>query len=240
MKNIFLIKYGFYLTCSIALVGCLLAFAGCKKGDTTPPNITIIGADTIRFILNNTGTYTELGATATDDKDGNITSSIKITGSPNMNLAGLYTITYTVSDAAGNTNTANRFVIVYNQASWQMTGTYLSSGILYRDSAVAVVSGAIKNYTQTVSFSSTINNTILFSMFADDTNNTMITAKIISGNSIIIPSQLVTNIGSFPTDFHTFHGTGLIPGANGSKLSLDFFDLNTTKGTNIEIKEWFN
>lgn len=239
MKNISLIKYGFRLTFCIAFVGCYISFHGCKKEDTVPPVITLNDSTTIYRILNH-GTYIEHGATATDNVDGNITTNIKITGSPNMNLAGTYTITYTVSDAAGNTNTANRFVIVYNQASYQLAGTWLSNGILYRDSSIAIISGATKNYTQTISFSSTINNTILFSMFAGDTNNTMITAQIRSGDSIIIPSQLVTGIGSSPNDFHTFQGSGLVPGVNGSKLSLDFFDLNTTKGTNTEIKEWLN
>ena len=235
-----MIKHGFYLT---FLIVFFMAFPGCKKEDTTPPTIALNEKDstTIYRILNH-GTYTEPGATASDNLDGNITSSIKITGTPNMNLAGTYTITYTVSDAAGNTNTANRFVIVYNQASllFAGVGNYLSSGILYRDSSVTVVGGAFKNFTQTISFSSTINNTILFSMFAGDTNNTMITAQIRSGDSIIIPSQLVQGIGPSLNDFHTFHGIGLFPGANGSKLSLDFFDLNTTKGTNTEIKEWLN
>ena len=52
------------------------------------------------------------GATATDDKDGDLTSKIETTGKVDTKKAGTYKITYTVKDAAGNTSTATRTVIV--------------------------------------------------------------------------------------------------------------------------------
>jgi len=69
--------------------------------DTTAPVITLNGASTIN--LNLGSTYTELGATATDNIDGNITANINIAGETvDTNSAGAYLITYNVSDAAGN------------------------------------------------------------------------------------------------------------------------------------------
>jgi hypothetical protein len=69
--------------------------------DTTAPVITLIGASVID--VNVGDTYTEAGATATDDFDGDITTSIVIGGdSVDTNTAGTYTVTYDVSDAAGN------------------------------------------------------------------------------------------------------------------------------------------
>ncbi|MBO6631702.1 MAG: DUF5011 domain-containing protein, partial [Psychroserpens sp.] len=50
-------------------------------------------------------TYVEQGATATDNIDGDISSSIVIGGSVNTNAAGSYQVTYDVSDAAGNAAT---------------------------------------------------------------------------------------------------------------------------------------
>src|SRR5699024_11650177 len=47
-------------------------------------------------------TYEEPGATAEDNVDGDITDDIEITGEVNTNKVGDYTITYTVSDTAGN------------------------------------------------------------------------------------------------------------------------------------------
>ncbi|PKK97759.1 MAG: hypothetical protein CVV57_10685, partial [Tenericutes bacterium HGW-Tenericutes-2] len=42
------------------------------------------------------------GVTAIDNKDGNLTSAIEVTGTYDVNVVGYYTITYTVEDAAGN------------------------------------------------------------------------------------------------------------------------------------------
>src|SRR5699024_12780704 len=53
-------------------------------------------------------TYEEPGATAEDNVDGDITDDIEITGEVNTNKVGDYTITYTVSDAAGNETVKER------------------------------------------------------------------------------------------------------------------------------------
>ncbi len=68
--------------------------------DTTKPVITLVGDATVS-ITEGTA-YTDQGATATDDVDGNLTSSIVTTGSVDANTVGAYTIRYNVSDAAGN------------------------------------------------------------------------------------------------------------------------------------------
>ncbi|QNM85197.1 S8 family serine peptidase [Polaribacter pectinis] len=72
--------------------------------DTTAPVITLTGASTINLTQGNS--YTEQGATATDNVDGNLTSSIVIGGDTvNTNVVGTYVVTYNVSDAAGNSAT---------------------------------------------------------------------------------------------------------------------------------------
>ncbi len=69
--------------------------------DTTPPVITLTGANPQDLTVG--GTYTELGATATDNVDGIITAAIVIDDSAvNMGVIGTYQVTYNVSDAAGN------------------------------------------------------------------------------------------------------------------------------------------
>jgi len=52
------------------------------------------------------------GVTAIDVIDGDITSSIVVTGTVDLSTAGNYTLTYTVTDSDGNTNTKTRLVIV--------------------------------------------------------------------------------------------------------------------------------
>lgn len=76
--------------------------------DTTPPVITIIGDAAATLLVGDT--YLELGATAVDETDGDITASIIISGTVDTQTAGIYTITYTVTDAAGNTGTAVRTI----------------------------------------------------------------------------------------------------------------------------------
>lgn len=52
------------------------------------------------------------GVSATDDVDGDLTSAITISGSVNNAAVGSYSLTYSVSDAAGNTATVTRTVTV--------------------------------------------------------------------------------------------------------------------------------
>ena len=54
--------------------------------------------------------YNELGAKATDDCDGDVTSNIKINSNVNTNVAGNYEVTYEVVDKADNKATVKRKV----------------------------------------------------------------------------------------------------------------------------------
>lgn len=81
--------------------------------DTTAPVITLNGNNPLA-IETNTTSYTELGATATDNVDGDLTSNIIISGLVDTNTLGTYFVNYTVSDSAGNTATVTREVdVVY-------------------------------------------------------------------------------------------------------------------------------
>ena len=68
--------------------------------DTTPPVITLSGAAAVTVTVG--GTYTDAGATATDDVDGDLAASIVTNNPVNAAVRGAYTVTYDVSDAAGN------------------------------------------------------------------------------------------------------------------------------------------
>jgi trimeric autotransporter adhesin len=47
-------------------------------------------------------TYTDAGASATDNADGDLTASIVTSGTVDTSVTGIYHITYNVTDAAGN------------------------------------------------------------------------------------------------------------------------------------------
>ncbi len=82
--------------------------------DTTPPVITILGDNPKSIYINDE--YIDAGATASDNVDGNLTSSIISTNTVNTSVAGSYTVTYNVSDAANNPATpAIRTVSVLNR-----------------------------------------------------------------------------------------------------------------------------
>ena len=75
------------------------------------PVITLIGDASIS--LTQGDTYTEQGATASDTEDGDISSAIVIAGDTvDTNTPGTYAVTYTVTDADGNTTVASRNVEV--------------------------------------------------------------------------------------------------------------------------------
>jgi len=73
--------------------------------DTTndAPVITLVGSDTVSLTVGTT--YTDAGATALDDIDGDITADIVTVNPVDEDVVGVYTITYNVSDSSGNAAT---------------------------------------------------------------------------------------------------------------------------------------
>lgn len=66
--------------------------------DTTPPVISLLGASEINITVGDS--YTDDGATATDDVDPSVT--VTTTGSVDTATAGNYTVAYNATDIAGN------------------------------------------------------------------------------------------------------------------------------------------
>ena len=181
----------------------LFIMQGCKKDDTTPPVISLGGSSTVNHILNSS--YTDAGATATDDEDGDVsvTSDYSSTN-PNKDLTGTYIITYTATDAAGNVATASRTVIVYNEAAAAYAGTYNAS-------ETDILGPYTYVQQNVVSASQTVNNRITLTRLGDFANNTVY--MNITGTTIDLPNQTVANVGTGtnPCDVHdrTSNGTGV-------------------------------
>ncbi len=196
---------------AIALIATASVFTGCKKDDVTAPTVTLTGASSQTISLQ--GTYTEQGATAEDDKDGAMTPTVS--GTVDVNLAGTYLITYTATDAAGNSGTATRTVTVVNDAA-DLAGTY----------TVTETCGGIASPTDTVtiSASSTVNNRIEFDVFANYAGNTSIYATV-TGTTITIPSQTGISIGtnhggSCDVANHTFASTSGTTTVSGLTITI--------------------
>lgn len=112
----------------------LIIVSGCGGGDgsnsedhnapadTTPPVITLIGNSTINLTVGDS--YTDAGASANDNEDGDITNSIVKTGTVDTSTAGTYTIKYNVSDSAGNSaSEVTRSVVVVVAPVKSLSGT---------------------------------------------------------------------------------------------------------------------
>lgn len=92
-----------------------------SKKDTEKPVITLKGNSEIT--LNQGDKYNDEGASATDNIDGDITSKIKVSGKVDTTKSGMYTITYTVTDKAGNRTEATRKVTVVATTTTTMLAT---------------------------------------------------------------------------------------------------------------------
>jgi hypothetical protein len=108
--------------------------------DTTNPVITLEGDSAISLELG-TG-YTDAGATANDNIDGDITGNITTNNPVDINTAGVYTITYNVSDVAGNAATqVTRDVTITALPAYNFLGAYTANGTpLYLESPSDVLS----------------------------------------------------------------------------------------------------
>jgi PKD repeat protein len=69
------------------------------KLDDMPPAITLLGSDTVYVEVNTS--YTDAGATANDNREGDITSKIVTNNQVDITQTGIYVVTYNVKDGSG-------------------------------------------------------------------------------------------------------------------------------------------
>lgn len=79
--------------------------------DSTPPLLSLKGESIVE--LDYGSTYYELGATAIDHRDGNLSASVQISGSNiNTDSSGTNLVHYSVEDSSGNSSSRTRTVII--------------------------------------------------------------------------------------------------------------------------------
>ncbi|MEM7039224.1 MAG: DUF5011 domain-containing protein [Bacteroidota bacterium] len=185
-------------TAFMLLAMVALVFSACKK-DKEAPEITLTGDSEVEVALY--GTYTEQGATAVDEKDGDLTASIAIVPNIDVNTLGDYTVSYTVMDEAGNTATRTRMVSVVmkpeNYAGDYTVTSTCSGAVIIDDEQTCSVSG----------------NEVSFNPLYTVVGGTL--TGTVSGQNITVPSQTVGT--------NTVVGTGNITDDAGQiTLNLTF------------------
>jgi hypothetical protein len=195
----------------IACTAVLALFLSCNKNttstpttnaDTTAPVLVLNGNAKDTVVLNST--YTDAGATATDNVDGNISANVVVAGNLNMNQTGDYQRTYNVQDAAGNAaSQATRLIHVRNEAYF-LTGNY----------AVVPNCGSTpsSNYNTSISVSSTVNRLFTFSSLQSNYTGLVPTATLGVARTNFTLTSLSGNNA-------TFGGSGVINSASSINLS---------------------
>src|SRR5439155_24888880 len=82
--------------------------------DATAPVVTLNGTSPMTVECH--ASFTDLGATPSDACDASVSATTP-SGSVDPNTPGTYTLTYSAPDAAGNTDTATRTVLVVRALS---------------------------------------------------------------------------------------------------------------------------
>ena len=179
-------------TLSLAMIAGVLSLTSCKTEDASAPMITVYGGNSqsqsLPSIANN-GTWTNPTAIVMDDEDGDISMNYIVSGTVNPNTAGNYTLTYTVSDAAGNTATEVVIVSIKNDAAFlgnlSSTGTPTMATYAAYDSCQVTPASY---FSPTVIVSSTVNNAFTITNFGAFGTNIVINATL-SGPTINIPAS---------------------------------------------------
>lgn len=180
--------------------GTMFFFTSCGEEDTEAPVITLNEPDNNYTVF---GTeYTDPGATATDNEDGDI--EVTASGTVDEKSAGEHIITYTATDEAGNSTTEDRIVTVD-------AGAFLG-GINYE-----VTDPTWSTYTDRIDASSANYNKIVFNKYADY-EDAVVTGTC-EGTNITIAEQVIENTGT-DQKTRTFSGNGTF--TEGRILTINY------------------
>lgn len=182
--------------------------------DITPPVITLKGNAVDSVSLGKS--YIDAGATALDDKDGDLSSFIVYSGLVSTSVTGTYTLGYIVRDAAGNSSSkVIRTVKVQNDAD------FLKGNYVVTCTCTTMNPGVSSNTVVTTNFNSAVTTSSV--------NNNSFNITPIHENYI---SNIVTLSGSSVNTFYQNALPTLKNPVNGSgTISVDkkSFTLNSTE-----------
>jgi hypothetical protein len=174
-----------------------------SSSDTTIPSLSFIGSSNISLDVNDF--YNDLGATANDDTDGDISASIITTGNVDTSSAGTYSIFYNVQDSSGNNAIQIQRIITVNSVNSSApvitllgsSSIILTEGDIFSDSGATASDDDDGNITSSILISGTVDidivgsYTLFYNVFDSDGNAANEVFRTITVNSA--PAENVTS-----------------------------------------------
>jgi len=160
-----------------------ISFETAEETDSYPPVITITGDNPLSIIQFDD--YEELGATAVDVVDGNLTDNIQISSNVNTQVIGNYQVVYSVSDSSGNSTSVTREVSVFGSP------VYLDdNGITIKayDWAVYGMSGEVNGIDYLIVSANDLRN-----MISNNENVNVVCTSFVTNMNALIENNLSFN-----------------------------------------------
>ena len=166
--------------------------------DTVDPLISLVGDTTVSIEFQMT--YTDAGATAIDNYDGNLNNSLTSSSTVNTGVLGTYLFTYTVSDSSSNTTLVSRTVLVVDTTPPVITlngpeEVNLQVGDSYIDGGATAVDAYDGDVTSDISTVSSVDTStvgvyyVTYTVSDNQGNNTQATRTVVVGSPPVISLQ---------------------------------------------------
>src|SRR3989339_251165 len=205
--------------------------------DNVKPIISLLGSNPVNLIVGDS--YSDAGATASDDVDGNLTANIVTSNTVNANVVGSYTVTYNVVDAAGNiatqvSRTVNVSATPLSSAK-DITSFSFPEGlgsIVGNDISIVVPFGTdVSNLTSNISISpaATINDHSVVQDFSTPVSYTVTAEDGATTQNYLVTVNVAANSAK---DITSFNFENLIPSASGV-IAGNNITLDVPFGTNV-------
>ena len=217
--------------------------------DTEKPVITLNGPADLTVAQGST--YTDAGATASDNVDGNITTGIVPVSTANTAIVGTYTVSYNVSDSAHNAaievirtvhvtdQTAPTAPTITTSAQSVKTDTIVIAGTAEVGSTVKITGGA-SEATGTATDGS---YSITVTLTKNAVNTLSVTATDVSGNVSAASTVAITHDNTAPTATVSISEAVISPNASAGvkdTSSVDVLFSEPVHNAYINIKDVSN
>jgi len=208
-----------------SLVDASVAIAHLQKSlslniDSTAPVITVIGDNPVTVIKGSS--YTDEGATANDAVDGPV--AVTSTNNIDMSTVGIYTITYSATDKAGNTASTTRAVNIITPAD-----TSAPIITILGDNPVTVIQGS--SY---IDEGATANDAVDGAVVVTSTNN----IDMLTLGSYTTTYSATDNAGNVANATRAVNvDSSAVPPANAGDPFLAYSDLTYAPSTGWSIDD---